>query len=1627
MNGFRFIKFMVICLIVNISHVHVMASPVSDLTGDLHVDLDDLTVMAEQWLSTAGCISFPENCADLDGSNRVDLLDFGFLANEWLASVPCPVVINEVHYNPDLAYELVEFIELYNTSDETVDISGWSFGGGISYVFPPNAEITAGGYIVVVEDSSVRTLNPITTVATKYNVDPSLIYGPFTGGLDNEGEKIVLYTSSGTKADQLDYQMGFPWPTVGDEVPVGANGNGHSIQLVNSNLDNDLAGSWRSGYPTPAAANALVYIANTPPHIRQVNHSPNQPSSADIVTVTAKVTDYDGVSSVVLSYQTVVPGSYIPIRFSNGAVNPAYEESSNWNEIIMHDDGLNGDMVGGDSVYSVLVPAETRIHRNLIRYRITVEDNKGNSITVPYADDTQPNFAYFVYDGVPAWTGAVQPGVTEPVVYDRDVMNSIPVYHLISSKSDVENATWYSRYTGSEYRWYGTMVYDGKVYDHIRYRARGGVWRYAMGKNMWKFDFNRGHYFQARDDYGKKYKQKWDKLNFSACIQQGDYGHRGEQGMFEAAGFKMFNLMGVEAPNTHWLQFRIIDNLEENGSNQYNGDLWGLYLAIEQMDGNYLKEHELSDGNLYKIEDYNADLNNQGATESINGSDYLTFKNSWYYSSPDPSESWWRQNVDLDRYYSYRCVVEGIHHGDIAYGKNYFFYHNPDDGDWTMYPWDLDLTWANNMYGDGQEPFINNSHGWIFGNQELLIEYNNRLREFHDLFYNTDQLYLMLDHLASIIDPPGELNSIVDMDRAMWDYNPVMSSSLVNTSKSSPGLFYQVSTTEDFEGMVQIMKNYVTGYRAFDTYLEDPSIPGTPEVSYVGAEGWPENDLRFETSNFSDPQGSSTYAGMKWRIAEVEPYAAAQVESITYLIEEESEWKYFKGESEPSSSISAWRMPSYVDSEWLSGSTPIGYGEDYINTELSDMRGNYTTVYFRKEFTVANPDSIENLTLNVLYDDGFNLWINGTYIASANVAGENLSYTRVAENASSPERFVEFNISNYSNVLVAGTNVIAVQILNANLNSSSDAFMDVKLTAEYEENTPPVSSMGKPTKPAKLEIDADWESSEIATFNSSIQIPADKVKIGRTYRVRCKMKDTSGRWSHWSDPVQFVAGSPIESDLRNYLRVSELMYNNGDAEYVELKNISSDTTLELSSVSIVDGVEFDFAGSNITSLAPNGIVLVVKNLAEFRNHYGNGIDSKIAGEFSSGSLSNSGETIVIEDAWNGTIVEFEYDDARGWPIAADGAGHSLIPQELAIEDEPLGTLDFGANWRASSYIGGSPGIDDPEVPDKTVMINEFMAHTDFYIAPHESNDWIELYNASDSAISLDGNWYLSDDIDELKKFPLPSSILAGDSFVSYDQVSNFNQDGTGPLGWGLNKAGDSIFLSYLPGGAEDRVVDCIEFKGQDNSVSLGRYPDGGGYWFGMPGSRGSVNTEPNHSVVISEIMYHPQEDTAAVKYDEYIELYNPTSSDIDMWTVTGPWAIDGGVSYTFPVSTTLNSGDRIVIVGFDPADSARLQEFEIAYATGNLTAGVDVFGPWDGDLSNNGERVTLEKPQDSDDLQDPLAISWIIVDECIYNDYWPWPTSPDGTGDSLNRLFYSAEISGRDYDNWQGAEPTLLH
>jgi hypothetical protein len=573
----------------------------------------------------------------------------------------------------------------------------------------------------------------------------------------------------------------------------------------------------------------------------------------------------------------------------------------------MKDDGTAGDLATGDGIYSAEIPAVLQKHRWLVRYRITATDTPGASVTVPYADDPQPNFAYFVYDGIPSWSGAIQPGSSDQtkkrvVLYDFAATPSLPVYHLITTRQAHEESQYIpnsstGQYWGDDYPWTGTLVYDGVAYDHIRFRARGGVWRYSMGKNMWKVDFLRGHEFQARDEYGRPLKAKWKKLNLGANIQQGDYQHRGEQGLFEYTGFKLFNLAGAPASITFPVHFRIIERVSEtNGtpSNQYDDDFQGLYLAVEQMDGRFLDQHGLPDGNLYKMESGpgGGQSNNQGPTQPTNNSDLIAFVNGY---SGNPSQTWWRGNFNVEEYYGHRAIIEAIHHGDVGYGKNYFFYHNPETNQWSMFPWDLDLTWAENMYGNGNEPLkgrlLYTNKNYSGTREPFITEYRNRLREIMDLLYNPEQVGQMIDEYAGLVDSPNPGASIAGADRAMWDYNPILTSSYVNSGKAGWGRFYQAGVTKDFPGMAQLMKNYVTFvYTHTRNWMGDPGngpsmtslaedllIPDKPTVTYLGPAGHPADRLSFRTSAFSSIVGA--FAALKWRIAEISDPAAPSYDS----------------------------------------------------------------------------------------------------------------------------------------------------------------------------------------------------------------------------------------------------------------------------------------------------------------------------------------------------------------------------------------------------------------------------------------------------------------------------------------------------------------------------------------------------------------------------------------------------------------------------------------------------------------------------------------------------------------------------------------------------------------------------
>ena len=133
------------------------------------------------------------------------------------------IVINELHVDPDVKTELVEFVELHNTDRSSVDLSGWSFTSGIAYTFPAGTTLAGQGYLVVAQQPDDMLGG---RTQSGFNVSAADVFGPFVGKLSNEGDRVTLCDADGQVVDEVTYKLGFPWPTVGDPTTNDQPGDG---------------------------------------------------------------------------------------------------------------------------------------------------------------------------------------------------------------------------------------------------------------------------------------------------------------------------------------------------------------------------------------------------------------------------------------------------------------------------------------------------------------------------------------------------------------------------------------------------------------------------------------------------------------------------------------------------------------------------------------------------------------------------------------------------------------------------------------------------------------------------------------------------------------------------------------------------------------------------------------------------------------------------------------------------------------------------------------------------------------------------------------------------------------------------------------------------------------------------------------------------------------------------------------------------------------------------------------------------------------------------------------------------------------------------------------------------------
>ncbi|MBI3910466.1 MAG: fibronectin type III domain-containing protein, partial [Armatimonadetes bacterium] len=166
------------------------------------------------------------------------------------------------------------------------------------------------------------------------------------------------------------------------------------------------------------------------------------------------------------------------------------------------------------------------------------------------------------------------------------------------------------------------------------------------------------------------------------------------------------------------------------------------------------------------------------------------------------------------------------------------------------------------------------------------------------------------------------------------------------------------------------------------------------------------------------------------------------------LVAQGSAWRYLDNGTNQGT---AWRATGFNDSAWNVGNAQLGYGDGDEATVVSygPSSGNkYITTYFRHSFAVADASAHQSLTLRLLRDDGAVVYLNGTEVFRSNMPGGTITYTTLAPTAlDDPEESALVQTSLNPDLLVNGTNVLAVEVHQAAANSS-DLSLDLKLTAD---------------------------------------------------------------------------------------------------------------------------------------------------------------------------------------------------------------------------------------------------------------------------------------------------------------------------------------------------------------------------------------------------------------------------------------------------------------------------------------------------------------------------------------------------------------------------------------------------
>jgi len=420
--------------------------------------------------------------------------------------------------------------------------------------------------------------------------------------------------------------------------------------------------------------------------------------------------------------------------------------------------------------------------------------------------------------------------------------------------------------------------------------------------------------------------------------------------------------------------------------------------------------------------------------------------------------------------------------------------------------------------------------------------------------------------------------------------------------------------------------------------------------------------------------------------------------------------------------------------------------------------------------------------------------------------------------------------------------------------------------------------------------------------------------------------------ANFSQPSPAYAGQIV---------INEIMYDPTvtNSQYVELYNNSNTNTFSLSGWQL-QGVGYTFpAGSEI---GPNQFLILAANGPAFADAYGATIP--VFDEFP-GTLRPP-QILALLDAGSNIVAEVLYENVAPWPSGANGGGAAL---ELV---DPTKDNWRAGNWRGASLSPGQTNAAYATLPAfPPLWINEVqpLNINGIMNSAGQRAPWIELYNPTTNGVSLAG-LYLSDNYTNLTNWVFPSGssinpgqfkIIFADGQTNLSTLSELHTSFSLPVGSG------SLALSRLYNG-QPQVLDYLDYASLLPNYSYGSFPDGQSFYrtaffYATPGTTNNGAIHDAVAYFTLNSVYRQNFDSLPDPGATTVQSDNPVNVNGTNYTPANP------LDFAAPISSG-GLGLAATMTGWYGLAASTMKLG--ASAGDQSTGGIISFGPTDSEATN---------------------------------------------------------------------------